>query len=89
MFEIHLDENKMEEIFLAEIKKKIEKIESKLTFWDLDELCKKTCMSIGNIKDKFFYQEGFPKYKVGGKWYFPAEECEKFLLQWLKEQPKN
>jgi hypothetical protein len=89
MLEISLDENKIEELLLTEIHKKIEKIQAKLTFWDLDELSKQTCMSIGNIKDKFFYDADFPKYKVGGKWYFPAEECAAFLLQWLKSQPKN
>jgi hypothetical protein len=89
MLEINLDENKFEEMLLTEIHKKIEKIQAKLVFWDLEELSKQTCMSIGNIKDKFFYDENFPKYKVGGKWYFPAEECQAFLLQWIKEQPKN
>jgi len=89
MLEINFDENKIEEMILAEIKKKIEKVESKLIFWDFDELSRQTCMSIGNIKDKFFYDTRFPKYKVGGKWYFPSQECEAFLLQWIKEQPKH
>jgi hypothetical protein len=89
MLEINLNENIVEEMVLKEIKNKIEKIQAKLTFWDLNELSKQTCMSIGNIKEKFFYDERFPKYKVGGKWYFPAAECEAFLRQWIKEQPKN
>jgi hypothetical protein len=89
MLEVNFNQNLVEEMLLSEIQKKIEKLNAKLTFWDLDELSRQTCMSIGNIKDKFFYDERFPKYKVGGKWYFPCEECQTFLLKWIKEQPKH
>lgn len=89
MFQIQIDEKLMEEAFLEEVQKRLLKIENRHLFWDLDELSKQTCMSIGNIKDKFFYNPSFPKYKIGGKWYFPAIECEKFLLEWIKQQPKT
>lgn len=89
MFEVQIDQEKIEKLFLEEIQKTVKQLEVKLTFWDLEELCKQTCMSINNIKDKFFYDPKFPKYKVGGKWFIPAKECEQFLLQWIKEQPKN
>ena len=89
MFEIKIDEEQMEEKMLLEIQKKIQQIESRYTFWDIEELKKQTCMSFNNIREKFFYDSRFPKYKVGGKWYMPAAECEAFLLQWIKEQPRN
>lgn len=89
MFEIRMDEHQAEELMLHEIQKKLHQLESRYTYWDLDELCKQTCMSLGNIKDKFFYDPRFPKHKIGGKWYMPAKECETFLLQWIKEQPRN
>jgi len=89
MFQVQIDQRAAEEIFFEEIKKRVNMIESKLTFWDLSELSKQTCMSIGSIKEKFFYDQSFPKYKVGGKWYMPAAECEKFLIDWIKRQPQH
>lgn len=89
MLEILLDETAVEQQFLAALKKKLNEIEMRSTFWDMKELMKQTNMGESNIKEKFFYDSRFPKYKVGGKWYFPAKECEEFLLMWIKEQPKN
>lgn len=89
MLSIHFDEKAIEEQFLNELRRKLEHIERRHTFWDMKELMKQTNMGESNIKEKFFYDERFPKYKVGGKWYFPAAECEAFLLQWIKEQPTN
>ncbi len=86
MFAIKIDERKIEELFLEEIRKRLDQIEHRKTLWDMKELCKQTSMSENTIKDKFFYDERFPKYKIGGKWYFPAVEAESFLLMWIKEQ---
>jgi hypothetical protein len=89
MINIQLDEQKVELIFLEELKKKLKQLEKRTTFWDMKTLCKETCMSENTIKEKFFYDTRFPKYKIGGKWYFPAAECEEFLLTWIREQPTN
>ncbi|MDQ0412679.1 hypothetical protein [Mesobacillus stamsii] len=89
MLSIQLDEKAIEEQFLLEMKKKLEQIERRHTFWDMKELTRQTNMGENSIKEKFFYDPRFPKHKIGGKWYFPAAECEAFLLQWIKEQPNN
>jgi len=89
MLNVQIDEKEIERLFLEELKKKLHQIEQRYTFWDMKELCKQTKMSENNIKEKFFYDESFPKYKVGGKWIFPAAECEKFLLDWIKDQPNS
>jgi hypothetical protein len=89
VFEVQFDEKRIEEMMLLEIEKKIKQLESRYVFWDLDELQNQTCMSLGNIKDKFFFDPRFPKHKIGGKWYMPAKETEEFLLQWIKEQPRH
>lgn len=89
MIELNINEANVEKMLLHEIQNKLQHLENRYTFWDMDELSKQTCMSKGNIKDKFFYDEGFPKYKVGGKWYVPAKEAEDFLLGWLKKQPTH
>lgn len=87
MLSIQLDEKAIEEQFLLEMRKRLEQIERRHTFWDMKELMRQTNMGENSIKEKFFYDPRFPKHKIGGKWYFPAAECEVFLLQWIKEQP--
>lgn len=89
LIDIHINQQLIEQKFLEEFKKRIDQIESQQVLWDTKTLCEKTSMSINTIKDNFFYNSGFPKHKIGGKWYFPARECEAFLLQWIKEQPKH
>lgn len=89
MLSVQLDERMIESLFLEELKKRLDQLENKLTFWSMKELCKQTCLSENTIKEKFFYDERFPKHKVGGKWLFPADECEKFLIMWIREQPTN
>lgn len=89
MLIVQVDENVIEQRFVEELKKRLDHIEHRKTLWDMKELCHQTSMSENNIKEKFFYDKRFPKYKIGGKWYFPARECEEFLLMWLKEQQTN
>jgi hypothetical protein len=87
MLTINIDEKQIEKMFLDELKKRLDQLEHRHTFWDMKELCRQTNMSETFIRETFFYDPRFPKYRVGRKWYFPAEECEEFLLMWLKEQP--
>ncbi|WP_430476725.1 hypothetical protein [Bacillus cereus] len=86
MLDIKIDEQKIEELFLEELRKRLDNIEQRKTFWDMKELCRQTSMSGSSIREYFFYDERFPKFKIGGKWYFPALEAENFLLMWIKEQ---
>lgn len=83
MITVQVDEKRMDELAKEEIKKRLEENNLGLTFWDTSELRRRTCMSWSTIQDTFFHQEGFPKAKIGGKWYFPAKEAEEFLLAWL------
>ncbi|RXJ14961.1 hypothetical protein ETJ91_22560 [Bacillus albus] len=86
ILDIKIDEQKIEELFLEELRKRLDHMEQRKTFWDMKELCRQTCMSGNSIRENFFYDERFLKFKIGGKWYFPALEAEKFLLMWIKEQ---
>lgn len=83
---LQIDEQEVEKIFIQELKKRLDELQHRQTFWDLKELVRQTNMSDTFIKEKFFYDPRFPKYKVGNKWYFPAKEAEEFLLVWLREQ---
>ncbi|MEI2466717.1 hypothetical protein [Niallia taxi] len=86
MIKVNINQDYVEEKFLEELNKRLNKLSHKCTLWDMKELMKQTNMSDNNIKEKFFYDPRFPKYKIGGKWYFPAKEAEEFILMWIKEQ---
>lgn len=73
----------------TEIQKRLTELNTDVVFWDLKELSRRTNMSIPFIKEQFFYNQEFPKYKVGTKWLMPAKETEKYLLNWLKQQPRS
>ncbi|WP_313891154.1 group-specific protein [Psychrobacillus sp.] len=89
MLSLQVNESELELMFREELSKKLKEIEHRHTFWDMDELMRQTNMSLPFIKEKFFYNENFPKFKVGRKWLFPAKETEEFLLNWLKQQARN
>jgi len=89
MLTMEIDNKIVEQVFKEELQKRLEQLEERVTLWDMNELLRQTKMSINTIKEHFFYNDDFPKYKVGSKWYFPAEECTKYILNWLKEQPQN
>ncbi|MFE4428830.1 group-specific protein [Peribacillus butanolivorans] len=86
MIEVNIDEKEVRKLFLEELKEHIKKVDAELLFWDTKELTKRTSMSLSTVQKEFFYDPRFPKRKVGGKWYFPAEKTKEFLLSWLDEQ---
>lgn len=87
MLTVKIDENEVRELYLEKLEEKIREVDAEMVFWDTNELKRRTCLSWNTIQDKFFYDPRFPKYKVGGKWLFPAKETKEFLLTWISEQP--
>lgn len=64
----------------------IKQADAESVFWDTNELVKRTCMSFDTIQKTFFYHPQFPKFKIGGKWYYPARKTRDFLEAWVLEQ---
>jgi hypothetical protein len=89
MIQVQIDEQEVRKLYLQKLEEKLKEIDRELVFWDTAELKRRTCMSWNTIQKEFFFDARFPKFKVGGKWLFPAKECQEFLLTWLKEQPKS
>lgn len=88
LLQMQVDDTQLEAMVRDELKKRLNHLEHRHTFWDLNELEKQTCMSRSFILDRLFYDNRFEKlrFKVGQKWLMPARETEEFLLMWLKEQ---
>ncbi|MOA45666.1 hypothetical protein D3C78_1680880 [compost metagenome] len=85
---INIDKSKILSICREEIRELLEDLDNEYVFWDSAELKKRTCMSWNSIQDTFFFDDRFPKYKIGGKWYYPVKETNTFLEKWLSEQIK-
>jgi transcriptional regulator with XRE-family HTH domain len=77
---LELIENKLED-YISELPKQV--------LWDSNDLRNHTKMSWNTIKDTFFQDPNFPKFKVGKKWFFPAKEVEKFINDWALEKVKK
>ncbi|GGJ61751.1 group-specific protein [Virgibacillus salexigens] len=86
MLQVQVDEEEVRRLYQKAIKKKVEEVSHDLVFWDTKELKRRTCLSWNTIQDTFFFDERFPKMKVGSKWLFPARETEKFLNEWMDER---
>ena len=86
MISVKVDEREVKQVLREEVQARIKQADMDLVFWDSKELERRTCMSWNNIQEKFFFDPRFPKRKVGGKWFFPAEKTKAFLLDWLEEQ---
>lgn len=86
MLQVYVDEKAVEELYKQAIDKKVDEISKDLVFWDTKELRRRTCLSWNTIQDTFFFDERFPKMKVGSKWLFPAKEAEEFLIKWMEER---
>jgi len=86
---VSIDKAEMERLVQKEIRTQIQETNAELIFWDLKELCRRTCMSRPFVLDQFFYHPDFPKFKIGSKWLMPAKETEAFLLDWIKKQARS
>lgn len=86
MLTVQIDEEAVKQICRDRIDSLIREVDGEYVMWDSSELKKRTCMSWNTIQENFFHDHRFPKYKIGGKWYFPVAETKSFLMVWLSEQ---
>ncbi|MCE4048045.1 group-specific protein [Bacillus sp. Au-Bac7] len=86
MLSIQIDQEEVKQMYMEKLKEKISEVDAELVYWDANELKRRTCMCWNTIQKEFFFDPRFPKYKVGNKWYFPADNAKQFLLQWISER---
>lgn len=88
MITVQIDEAETKELIRRRVVELVKEVDAEMVFWDTNELKRRTCMSLETIQANFFFDPDFPKYKIGGKWYFPAKETREFLLRWLSDQKR-
>ncbi len=86
MIQVSIDEAEVKKLIRQRIAELVKDADAEYVFWDSAELKKRTCMSWDTIRSTFFFDPRFPKYKVGGKWYYPARKTREFLEMWLMEK---
>ncbi|CAN7220768.1 group-specific protein [Rossellomorea sp. LjRoot5] len=86
MINITIDQEEVREHYMKKIEEKMNEIDGELVYWDSKELMRRTCMSWNTIQKEFFFHPEFPKFKLGGKWYFDAQDTKMFLLHWLRDR---
>jgi phage pi2 protein 07 len=85
LIDVKIDEEVTRKLVLQKVEECIKEIDAELVYWDSKELMRRTKMSWNTIMKTFFFHPELPKFKVGGKWYFDAQETREFLLRWLRE----
>lgn len=86
MIAINVNETEARELIHKRIAELVKEVDAEMVFWDSNELKRRTCMSWEVIQGTFFFDPRFPKFKIGGKWYYPVKETRSFLESWLREQ---
>ena len=83
---MQVDEEVIKQLYKDAIDEKLKDFDKDLIYWDTKELKRRTTLSWSTIQATFFFDENFPKVKLGSKWLFPAKETEAFLEKWLSEK---
>lgn len=81
-----LDKSAAMKLYREKLEQAFKDFDVESVFWDTNELVKRTCMSFDTIQKTFFYHSQFPKFKIGGKWYYPARKTREFLEEWILDQ---
>lgn len=84
---IQIDESFVMDQIRRQINEMVKEADAEYIYWDAKELMRRTCMSWNFIQEQFFFNPGFPKHKIGKKWYFPVRETRAFLEDWIRKQP--
>lgn len=89
MFNFSIDENEFKKLYLEEIRKRAEEVESQTLLMDTKELCKMLMLSRPTVEKLFIYNPDFPSMRVGKKWLFPRKEVEEYIKRWAIDVRKK
>lgn len=88
MLVVQINDTEVKQLCIQKIEEKINEMDLEMVYWDAKELKRRTSMCWNSIQSTFFFDQNFPKFKIGQKWYFPARETRIFLENWIRNQKK-
>lgn len=90
MIEIKINEEELKSLYLAELNKRLDKIEQEAYLMNSKQLCKMLSLSWPTIEKIFISDPDFPSMRVGSKWVFHRKRIESYIDNWSwKQQAKN
>lgn len=81
-----INEETMREMLQQAIDAKAEQLAQEKVFWTMKDLEKYTNLCANTMKEHFFYDPDFPKFKIGRDWRFPVAKVKAYLEQWSEDQ---
>jgi excisionase family DNA binding protein len=89
MFEIKLDDDELKALYLAEVQKRLDKIELQSMLMDTKQLCKMLSLSWPTVEKLFLSDSNFPSIRIGKKWLFNRKHVQEYIDRWSIEIRKN
>lgn len=89
MLEIKLDEEELKALYLAEVQKRLDKIELQSMLMDAKQLCIMLSLSWPTVEKLFLSDPNFPSIRIGKKWVFNRKQVQEYIDRWSIEKKKN
>lgn len=88
MLEIKLDDDELKALYLAEVQKRLDKIELQSMLMDTKQLCKMLSLSWPTVEKLFLSDPNFPSIRIGKKWVFNRKQVQDYIDSWSIEKKK-
>ena len=86
MFEMNIDNEKVEQIVSKKVEEHLREIEEDhIFFLNSKQLQKYLNMSWNSITTHLISDESFPSLRLGRKWLFPKKEVDSFMEEYYKK----
>lgn len=82
MIEIKVDEKELQNLYEAEIKKRLDQVEFQSLLMDSKQLCKMLSLSWPTVQRLFLSDPNFPSIRIGAKWLFNRNEVQDYINRW-------
>lgn len=89
MLNLSFDENEFKNLYLEEVRKRVDEIEEQTLLIDAKELCRMLSLSRPTVEKLFISEPDFPVLRYGKKLLFNRKEIEIYINEWSKNVRKK
>jgi len=89
VIEIKLDDEQLKDLYLAEVRKRLDKFEVESLLMDSKQLCKFLSLSWPTVQNTFLIDPNFPSIRLGNKWLFNRREVQDYVDRWFVDIRKQ
>jgi hypothetical protein len=84
-----MNDNELKNLYIAEVQKRLDKIELQSVLMDAKQLCKFLSLSWPTVEKVFLCDSNFPSIRIGKKWQFNRKQVQEYIDRWSIEIRKN